>query len=1581
MCRDIERERKKLQSAVREAGQADESVSVQTPPPPSLSQASPPFAASSQAPPPFAAASQAPPPFAAASQAPPPFSVSSSYSPTAIEVFSHPPAPFPSAELLSILQTLPPVTPAADYSNSIAQAVHKEAGAKELKDRVSGALSGEDSAHARREAPLQQWERDAKRPIRAHFDSKVADVHSETDLYKANIQEAKMEHRLRFLACVVNICHACFGGVQGRFVVPADQTPTQEALQNNANLREQFAGLDQVPPPPDTSFFPKRPPPPNCPNIPEQLDPAPPTPTTRSRRPSTSPIGSPPLAGAVQSISVTGNWTGTTEDADFSHCGGSNFFPGVWFSFRIPHSSGLVGVAVDTCSGTSASTVIGVLSGAGCSSDPSACECEGTARYFSWHSSCYSSSRVSFAKRGGSEVYIVVRPSYNRDMGERFNLTVRLNGRSRHDTIRSALDISDRFPQALTEGMHTVSFRGDWVGATEDAEFSHCGGDRESPGVWFSLRIPQWSGPVGLDVDTCSGTFSADTMIGVLSGAGCSSDSSACECEGTARDFSWHSSCYSSSRVSFAKRGGSETYVIVRPRWSRYIRERFNLTVAISAPRKERPVTEETIDVSAIEILTVLSLLLFAFAVRAILVCRHFPKPPKKETDPEKARVVAENPSRDPSPNTERDREALPPSQVSPPVLVEEPPTQVPSVTGGEGAKEQAENVPGFRGQVARRAAQRVAEQSSLVEETDSCASSVVRFFLQEGGGEREAEGKEAGEVLESAQNRRAPPSLQNQMKDRADWTEGDVGGILEEEQKGTNEIPEGSEKREEKEIRTRGEVEGHVRSEISPNEVKQTERAARPSEGNTDTTHYFFLRMEIGTRSSHKKPLKSDSPLSAESADFARRPSCLCPRRCCCGQRRGSRSSRGSCLVLHLDDLPTTVLLSSFFAYAVAVVESGFNSHVDMFPFVQFSHPQVYPHLRPYLLVPFAFALCLVFQLLGLLRPLRSRSDTVFALMSFVVLTFSLLLSFLERLYFPWTDDPSDLLFSPQSHPLFALMLKIFDYSRVVGPWLLLLTVFSHTLLLYSVFVRRLLPRGFLRKEAEALLGFHGQPEEGGESKEGVDGEGQGEEGQGDDGEGYQRKDSEVSMPVNSSVSPPETFSEKSFGCTRLVFAPTETEELNRVWWHGRREVKGGGRGKRVCKSIGSFLGRVSRWLTAPLGCCRFSFAAPPRLEGARLTLSFAIFLALIGFCSALTLGLGVTLSLPASVPNYSPIVAKEPFVFAPDGSYTDADRGEAYFIDFGPFILQSGPGWAQYSYGVRWLRRRFHWKEREPAYRTVDYHAVILRKPNGASLPLRPCTDLKREYFNSALFREMNRDVLKFGRCGLVGHPSHPRGVRLSSLCDRGDGVFGDSGPLFRLLPWACAPSEDTPVFCWALLFLSPFVLLNILIVQVSLVNPLLFSRSVWRYLGVLLCVVCEVVAVYCAIRGYQRQRADALVPLTGSDESIAPFLLGLCVASVGVLILWKVVRVLVGRAPFATCRRCRVGRGGEGRRGVVALEKEGEEELKGNRLCSGACVKRSMDGRESGVEEDVDAQQSRDMGASKQKDNGEGGVGADD
>uniref|UniRef100_A0A0G4HZU8 Uncharacterized protein n=1 Tax=Chromera velia CCMP2878 TaxID=1169474 RepID=A0A0G4HZU8_9ALVE len=120
-----------------------------------------------------------------------------------------------------------------------------------------------------------------------------------------------------------------------------------------------------------------------------------------------------------------------------------------------------------------------------------------------------------------------------------------------HDTIQTALDLSDRFSAALAEGTETTSVEGVWLGATGDPDFSNCGGMSDSPG--------------------------GRAVVGALSGSGCPSDFSACQCEGSIefhdRELSW----------VLLEGGGPEVFLLVRP-YRKEERGPFNLTVTLSAP-------------------------------------------------------------------------------------------------------------------------------------------------------------------------------------------------------------------------------------------------------------------------------------------------------------------------------------------------------------------------------------------------------------------------------------------------------------------------------------------------------------------------------------------------------------------------------------------------------------------------------------------------------------------------------------------------------------------------------------------------------------------------------------------------------------------------------------------------------------------------------------------------------------------------------------------------------------------------------------------------------------------------------------
>jgi len=129
--------------------------------------------------------------------------------------------------------------------------------------------------------------------------------------------------------------------------------------------------------------------------------------------------------GSPLSVSVTRGFQNATVNADFDFCGGSTFEAGVWFSLRVPSSSGdgPLRVSVDTCTDTSIDTVMGVVAGENCGSNALMCECVG----FS-NDDCGYQSRVSFEAEAGKQVFVLVRPyraSWN-NPDDTFTLSVTL---------------------------------------------------------------------------------------------------------------------------------------------------------------------------------------------------------------------------------------------------------------------------------------------------------------------------------------------------------------------------------------------------------------------------------------------------------------------------------------------------------------------------------------------------------------------------------------------------------------------------------------------------------------------------------------------------------------------------------------------------------------------------------------------------------------------------------------------------------------------------------------------------------------------------------------------------------------------------------------------------------------------------------------------------------------------------------------------------------------------------------------------------------------------------------------------------
>uniref|UniRef100_A0A0G4I0E2 Uncharacterized protein n=1 Tax=Chromera velia CCMP2878 TaxID=1169474 RepID=A0A0G4I0E2_9ALVE len=202
-------------------------------------------------------------------QAPPPFGPSGGGSGQSAPPFAHSgggsaqaPPPFgPSGGGRS--QAPPPFGPSggggSGFDAAIQQLERREHEMEEHRRHleVGTALDAEKSEFRRREQMVETWRMEAESPIKSHFSQARARVTARRDTLVSRVDSAQNAHRVKYLPCMINICHACMGESERaqRFVVPAQQTPSKTDLQNCADLRGEFVGLDQVPAPP--SYFPR----------------------------------------------------------------------------------------------------------------------------------------------------------------------------------------------------------------------------------------------------------------------------------------------------------------------------------------------------------------------------------------------------------------------------------------------------------------------------------------------------------------------------------------------------------------------------------------------------------------------------------------------------------------------------------------------------------------------------------------------------------------------------------------------------------------------------------------------------------------------------------------------------------------------------------------------------------------------------------------------------------------------------------------------------------------------------------------------------------------------------------------------------------------------------------------------------------------------------------------------------------------------------------------------------------------------------------------------------------------------------
>uniref|UniRef100_A0A0G4HBW9 Transmembrane protein n=1 Tax=Chromera velia CCMP2878 TaxID=1169474 RepID=A0A0G4HBW9_9ALVE len=562
--------------------------------------------------------------------------------------------------------------------------------------------------------------------------------------------------------------------------------------------------------------------------------------------------------------------------------------------------------------------------------------------------------------------------------------------------------------------------------------------------------------------------------------------------------------------------------------------------------------------------------------------------------------------------------------------------------------------------------------------------------------------------------------------------------------------------------------------------------------------------------------------------------------------------------------------------------------------------------------------------------------------------------------------------------------------------------------------FVRRSLPRGFTRKEAECILAIRAVQDgwgRGDENDEGVElcpGAEEDLEGGGEDEGNALRSGAGV--------------------CGfRLVFATSAIPEVNRVWWHGvdtdseppaarlkDGEGKGGEEGevdeastKKLgkCRRFWGGVGRVAGLVGGALqgfcvcwwtvwSCCRSPIAAAGALDSRRLLLALITCLVFLDFTSDIAVGVQLTMAgvydwsenpvvfdEQGRSESFGPAFSDTPIraVFREDGTlshyegvsvwddrYADAQAAGVYFnltippplpervayadwpaslqreareggfniskryvellldgvqehrefvterdffpkkqlhkyLDLGDFVLL--PHLAAMS-GRLWLvgpGLRIHERRRA---------RHILLKKVGRKSPQPPgCSEVEWKYFwddrmngtrHQFYSGLLNSSTAITSPSCLVG----TIGVQHLLECPEGCGT-----PCSSLLKSYQAVSgkllcpmdrvEDFRPSFWcgiAILFLSLFDMLNVVVVQVMMVNAKSFRKSWRRFLLSFLLSLTEVFILALSLYGYHIE----------DNQDMSRAALYFSVASTVLIVLWKSVRVLATRLNF--CKRWR-------------------------------------------------------------------------
>uniref|UniRef100_A0A0G4HCB7 Transmembrane protein n=1 Tax=Chromera velia CCMP2878 TaxID=1169474 RepID=A0A0G4HCB7_9ALVE len=659
-------------------------------------------------------------------------------------------------------------------------------------------------------------------------------------------------------------------------------------------------------------------------------------------------------------------------------------------------------------------------------------------------------------------------------------------------------------------------------------------------------------------------------------------------------------------------------------------------------------------------------------------------------------------------------------------------------------------------------------------------------------------------------------------------------------------------------------------RGESASKDLKESVRREKPQQ------RFYLLSLEFPCPPAPNAASHSDAAKLPTPPGSAATPGQSDSSRFCCGRGRG--------LTLYFDDMPFTTFFSSLVCCGVSLIP-WYALHTSLGGL-----PTALGPVEKFATLS-ALVIASLCQIVNLFFAPGTRTSTIIAWLSPVSLAAGLVLP----------------LFAGTAHSVYERS-WVLIFASVAVP------------ATFPSFVRRLLPRGFSRKEAEAILGYYGRgaggTERWGEAKEG----------------------SVVGLPEaieNEAASEMEFastgfLSERGVGCTRLRFEESTSEELSFLWGSGGGQRSGHrNEGRRVvrccsrcCRKLGGCLERLVRCCCTSWFYCRHSFHASPRLERARVLLTGTLGLSLVCLVSVTLLARGPRLPQPVSIRYPSSSLSAPLQVTCTDRSALEAfpctlpkgrlsqsvfegdkaanytgermdfrDFNESDFvssIDFGPFVAV------------------YLTPQNEPSDHSTPHPSdtrktpVFFPKPRNEQKPRVKCSDLTRDFFEESLFRSLNTHL--WDPSGSFTKPETSWGVPIWRLC-KNAGPASWNMPYVYPFFWVISKSR---ISSWVVLVLSPVILMNIPIMQVLLVNPGSFHSHLHRYILVLFCIVCEMVILFFVIFRFQKfvevlVKTHLLPVVFGGDAEIQLASFFICFVFLSGFILWKFVSVGVRKFPF--------------------------------------------------------------------------------